>query len=256
MAEFTSFPPGTPSWVDLSTADVRGACGFYGRLFDWDVSETGPGGGGYCMFVRRGRHVAGVGPMPVEGQPPLWTTYVTVDDADATTARARAAGATVAVKPMDVLDAGRMAVFVDPTGATIAVWEPRAHQGAQIANEPGALCWNELQTRDTAAAAVFYRAVFGWTTHRRDGPGAPYTEWWRGDDPVGGLTAMPAEVPPQIPAYWLAYFAVDGCEAAVARAAALGGACLAGPLEIPCGRCAVLSDPAGAVFAVIAMSGS
>jgi len=84
----------------------------------------------------------------------------------------------------------------------------------------------------------------------------PYTEWWRGDDPVGGMIDMPAEVPPQIPAYWLVYFGVENCDAALTRAGRLGGACLAGPLDIAPGRFAVLSDPAGAVFAVIALTGS
>jgi len=256
VPEFTSYPPGIPCWVDLSTPGVSNSQVFYCGLFGWEVGDTGPEGGGYAMFLKQGRYVAGVGPLSAEGQPPAWTTYISVDDADATADKVKAAGGAMLVGPMDVLDVGRMAVCLDPTGAAFAVWQPRAHKGAQLANEPGAFCWNELQTRDTATATAFYGAVFGWGTHTNDMPGMPYTEWRRGDDTIGGMMDMPAEVPPQIPAYWLVYFAVDDCDAAVARATELGGASLLAPMDVPPGRFAVLSDPAGAVFAVIKMVGA
>ena len=96
-------------------------------------------------------------------------------------------------------------------------------QGRELANEPGAFCWNELQTRDTARHRFLRRRV-RMGTHTNDMPGMPYTEWRRGDDTIGGMMDMPAEVPPQIPAYWLVYFAVDDCDAAVAWATELGGA--------------------------------
>ena len=96
--------------------------------------------------------MAGAATIMMEGQPPAWTTYVSVEDADASIDKVKAAGGTVFVEPMDVLDVGRMAVFADPTGAAAAVWQPRRHIGAGLVNEPGALAWNELTTRDTAAA--------------------------------------------------------------------------------------------------------
>ena len=253
MAEFKSYLPGTPSWVDLSSVDLSGAKSFYRGLFGWDATQGGPEAGGYCMFQKEGKNVAGLGPVMHEGQYPSWMTYVTVDDADATVARVVAAGGTVVVDPMEVLDAGRMAVFLDPTGAALALWQPRAHTGADLANEASTFTWNELQTRDTAAAVSFYRSVFGWGTHSRNGL-MRYTEWKRGDHSVGGMMDMPAEVPPQIPAYWLVYFAVDDCDASVSRATELGGAALLAPIEVEPGRLAVLSDPTGAVFAVITMN--
>jgi hypothetical protein len=39
--------------------------------------------------------------------------------------------------PFDVMDAGRMAVFTDPSGAAFSVWQPHNHQGAGLVNEPG-----------------------------------------------------------------------------------------------------------------------
>lgn len=251
MVEFKDYPPGTPSWVDLSSTDLAGAKAFYGALFGWDATEGSPEAGGYCMFQKQGKNVAGLGPVMDSSQSPTWMTYVSVQDADATIAKVGAAGGTVVVAPMDVLDAGRMAVFIDPTGAALALWQPGAHSGADLANEPGTFTWNELQTRDTAAAESFYRSVFGWGADtRRDGPLA-YTEWKRGADSVGGMMDMPAEVPPQIPAYWLVYFAVEECDASAAQSTGLGGAILLDPLDVAPGRFAVLSDPTGAVFAVI-----
>ena len=69
--------------------------------------------------------------------PPVWMTYVNVDSADDTVAKVTANGGTVFAAPMDVMDAGRMAVFADPLGAVIGLWQPESHTGAQLVNEPG-----------------------------------------------------------------------------------------------------------------------
>ena len=61
------------------------------------------------------------------------------------------------------MDAGRMAVLQDPTGAVFQVWQAKNSIGAKILNEPGALCWTELTTTDTKAAEAFYTKLFGWT---------------------------------------------------------------------------------------------
>jgi predicted enzyme related to lactoylglutathione lyase len=251
MAQFTSYPPNTPSWVDLATPDLDTSKAFYGTLFGWDALEGPPESGGYTMFQKSGKNVAGGMKIMMEGQPPAWMTYVNVDDADATTDLAKKAGATVFVEPMDVMDVGRMAVFADTTGAAIGLWQPRAHIGADLANEPGAFCWNELQTRDTAAAATFYHEVFGWATRTSDMGSMTYTEWLRGDDSIGGMMDMPTDVPAEVPAYWLVYFAVEDCDATTAKANEHGGATLVPPTDIMPGRFSVLMDPTGATFGII-----
>ncbi len=75
-------------------------------------------------------------PLMQEGQPPVWSSYVTVDDADATAAKVREAGGTVIAEPMDVMDLGRMAIFMDPTGAAFGIWQPATMKGAELVNEP------------------------------------------------------------------------------------------------------------------------
>ncbi|MGA3149861.1 MAG: VOC family protein, partial [Acidimicrobiales bacterium] len=144
--------------------------------------------------------------------------------------------------------------FADPTGAAAAVWQPRRHLGAGLVNEPGALAWNELSTRDTAAAKKFYGEVFGWAAETADMGGMEYTMWKLNGNDVGGMMAMPAEVPAEVPSHWLAYFGTADCDATVATATGLGATLFAGPVDIPAGRFAVLGDPNGAMFGVIALA--
>jgi predicted enzyme related to lactoylglutathione lyase len=242
--------------VDLASPDLAASAAFYSALFGWEAVDQGEEAGNYHMMEKGGVPVAGAGPIMMEGQPPAWLTYVSVTDADASIAKVKAAGGTVFVEPMDVLDVGRMAVFADPSGAAAAVWQPRRHIGAGLVNEPGALAWNELSTRDLAAATAFYTEVFGWEAESADMGGMEYTTWMLAGEQIGGMMAMPADVPPEVPSYWLAYFGTADCDATVAAASAAGATLMAGPIDIPPGRFAVLADPAGATFGVIALAES
>jgi hypothetical protein len=253
MPEFTSYPAGTPSWVDHAAKDLAGSNSFYSTLFGWKAEDQGEEMGHYTIFRKGGKSVAG-NMTTMEGQPSAWVSYVCVDDADATTDLAKKAGAAVFVEPMDVSDIGRMAVFADPSGAVIGIWQPKTFNGAELANEPGSFAWNELNTRDIAAAKAFYPEVFGWNANDMDMPGMTYTEWKRGDTTVAGMLPMPDMVPTEVPDHWLVYFAVDDTDASVAKAAKAGGTTLLPPTDIPPGRFAVLADPDGASFAVIKMN--
>jgi predicted enzyme related to lactoylglutathione lyase len=255
MPEQASYEPGTPSWVDLSTPDVDASGRFYGELFGWEVEAAGPAEetGGYAMFTLGGRNVAGVGPIMQEGQPTAWSTYVSTDDADAAVARGQQAGGAVMVEPMDVMDAGRMAFLAHPAGGMLGLWQPGRHTGAEVVNEPGALNWNELHTRDVDGAKAFLSAVFGWTYDDRAFGDQTYSIFNLGDRGVGGIISMPPGVPDEVPAYWLAYFMVADCDATVAKAQELGATSTAPAMEVEgVGRFAPLADPHGAQFAVIA----
>ena len=163
-----------------------------------------------------------------EGQPPAWSTYIATDDADAAAERAGGAGANVLVEPMDVMDAGRMAVFAHPAAGVLGVWQAGRHTGAELVNEPGALNWNELQTRDVEGAKAFGEAVFGWKPEDQAFGGMTYTLFNVGDTGVAGAMRTPSEVPDEVPAFWLSYFAVEDCDASVAKVQELGGARLRG----------------------------
>jgi uncharacterized protein len=253
MPEFTSYDAGTPSWVDHATKDLGASNSFYGALFGWDADDQGEEMGHYTLMRKGGKTVAGNMTAMTEGQPSAWVTYISVDDADATVDVAKKAGGMVFVEPMDVADIGRMAIFADPTGAAIGVWQPKTFKGAELANETGAFAWNELNTRDVPAAKAFYTEVFGWKPNDLDMDGMSYTEWKLGDKSVAGMMTMPDMVPAEVPAHWLVYFAVDDTDASFSKATELGATTFVPPTDIPPGRFSVLGDPDGAVFAVIKM---
>jgi predicted enzyme related to lactoylglutathione lyase len=256
MSERTSYTPGTPCWVELGTPDIEATAAFYGQLFGWEIPELPNSAelGGYRRAKKDGKDVAGVAPLMQEGQPPAWTSYISVEDADATAAAVKEAGGSVIAEPMDVMDLGRMAIFADPTGAVFGVWQPGTFPGAGLVNEPGALAWNELGTRDPDAAKAFYGAVFGWGTRDNDmGEMGTYTEWLRGEDSIGGMMDVSGRLPDEIPAHWLVYFAVENTDAALETVKSSGGGVSFGPIDIPAGRFAIVTDPHGAAFAVIQM---
>jgi uncharacterized protein len=258
MTEMTTYKPGTPCWVDLGSPDLDASVGFYGALLGWDVpeSENPEQTGGYRIAQRRGKSAAGMMPLMQEGQPTAWTTYVSVDDADATAEAVRKGGGNVMAEPMDVMDLGRMAVFADPTGAVFGIWQPASFAGAELVNEPGTFSWNELNTRDPDGAKAFYSAVFGWESRDMDvGEGRTYTVWRHPDraedeESIGGLLDMRGTVPDEIPPNWLTYFTVEELDAAIETAQGKGADLKFGPMEFPQGRLAVLVDPQQAAFGI------
>ena len=255
-----SYAPGIPSWVDVMVKQRSEGTAFYGALFGWTfVDSTDPESGAvvYTNCFSNGHMVCGLMEMSPEmqagGMPPVWGTYIATADADETAQRVTAAGGTVMMPPMDVMDVGRMAVFTDPTGAILGLWQAKTHKGAELVNEPGGFCWNELDTRDTTAASAFYEAVFGWKSEAMEGP-MEYFEWKLDGETVGGMMPMPAEMPAAVPPFWLVYFAVENCDGTLEKLAELGGTVMAGPMDIPAGRFAVVMDPAGAAFAVMQLA--
>ncbi|HET7509075.1 MAG TPA: VOC family protein [Solirubrobacterales bacterium] len=254
MSERTSYTPGTPCWVDLATPDIEAAAQFYGDLLGWDVPEQPNSAemGGYRRAKKNGKDVAGMMPLMQEGQPPVWSTHVAVADADATAKTVADAGGTVIAEPMDVMDLGRMAIFTDPTGAVFEVWQADTFPGAELVNEYGCFGWNELGTRDIDSAKSFYGQVFGWTTDERPAEEiGTYYVWKQGEDRVGGMMDIGPILPAEIPAHWLVYFTVENCDAAVEQVQSAGGSLNSGPMDVEVGRFAVVSDPFGAVFAVM-----
>jgi predicted enzyme related to lactoylglutathione lyase len=257
MAERTKHEPGTFSWVELATRDSAAAKRFYTSLFGWGVDEMPVGDGTtYTMLTKNGKRVGALYQMSAQqqGVPPHWNSYVTVASADDSAAQAKKLGGNVMLEPFDVLDAGRMAVVADPTGAVFSLWQPKRHIGADLVNEPGAFCWNELYTTDPNKAADFYMGLFGWTKDARHMDYGEYVIFNRGGRQMCGMMQIPKEWGP-VPPHWLVYFAVDDCDASVAKATSLGAKAMMPPMDIEnVGRFAMLTDPEGAGFAVIKLN--
>ena len=257
MAERTKHEPGTFSWVELASRNAAAAKRFYGSLFGWDFEDRPiPDGSTYTIARKNGKDAVGLYQMGAhEGAiPPHWNSYVSVASAEKSAARAKELGGTVILGPFDVMEHGRMAVLSDPTGAFFSLWEPKAHIGAQVVNEPGAFCWNELYTGDPRKAADFYSRLFGWTKDARHMDFGEYVIFNQGGRQMAGMMQLPKEWGP-VPPHWLVYFAVGDCDASVAKATGLGAKAMMPPMDIEnVGRFAMLTDPEGAGFAVIKLN--
>lgn len=241
------WPAGTPCWVDLATPDPDAAEHFYGALLGWQFDEANPDYGGYRMCRLAGRMAAGLGGLQSPEQPAAWTTYIATDDADKTAAAIGEYGGTVLMPPMEIPEQGRMLIAMDPQGAAFGAWQSTGHPGVEIFNEPGAVIWNDANVPDPEAAERFYGGVFGWSFTRFDeAPG--YRTIGSGGDPFGGIGALQGEAPP----HWASYFAVQDADAAVSTATDLGATVVSPPTDVPWGRQAVLADPQGATFIVLA----
>jgi predicted enzyme related to lactoylglutathione lyase len=239
-------------WADLATADVNRAIAFYRSVLGWQPQALGEEAGGYGLFTSGGRPAAGYGPAP-EGQPSAWRPYIGGDAAVLSDA-VRSAGGHVVLEPMQVLDAGRMGIFQDPSGAFCGIWEPQSMAGSGGGpGEIGFISWHELQTRDLDAAVRFYTGAFGWDTQESDtGGGSRYVVFTAGEQQLAGAMAMPDMVPEQVPSNWSMYVAVSSIDEAVAAAERSGGKVVMPATETPgVGRWAILADPAGAVFGVL-----
>lgn len=257
MTEMTAYTPGTFCWTDLSTTDAAAAKRFYTQLFGWTAVDMPVGPDmTYTMLQIEGKDVTALyqqGPEE-QGMPPHWNSYVSASSAEDIAARAKALGGTVLVEAMDVMDLGRMAIVQDPTGAVLGVWQPKSYIGAGLIGQTGALCWNEVATRDTQKAGEFYTQLFGWTSKTEDMGGTFYTVFFKGDQMSAGMLQITPEWG-DVPPHWMVYFAVDDCDASVEKAKSLGGQVLVPPRDVPgTGRFATLQDPQGAVFSIITMS--
>jgi predicted enzyme related to lactoylglutathione lyase len=257
MPEIVTYKPGTPSWVDFGSPDLEASVEFYGGLFGWDVPEpeNAEQTGGYRQAMKGGRPAGGMMPLMQEGQPPAWTTYVSVEDADSTAEKVKQAGGQVFAEPMDVMDLGRMAIFADPTGAVFGIWQAGNFSGAELVNEPNTYSWNELNTRDPDAAKAFYAAVFGWGVREMDmGEAGTYTMWRlpdadEDDDSIGGMLDMRGRVPDEVPSHWLTYFTIEDRDATVGKAKEMGAEEIMS-MDMEMGRLAILRDPQGAAFGI------
>ncbi|CAA9245012.1 MAG: Putative hydroxylase [uncultured Blastococcus sp.] len=246
----TTWPDGTPCWVDIGTPDMDDAKAFYTALFGWEYIGGDEEYGGYCNAQLGGRMVAGLGPQQDPADPSRWTTYFASADAAAGAERIRAAGGTVVVEPMEVGPMGTMVIARDPQGHAFGLWQSGMHTGCQIHNQPGALAWNEAMVDDTAAAKEFYAAVFGFGFDQLgadDGAGMDYATFGTGGHPLGGLGAAD----PRLPKGWLTCFAVASTDDTVALVEAKGGTVVTPPEDTPFGRFAVVRDPWGASFEVL-----
>jgi predicted enzyme related to lactoylglutathione lyase len=147
---------------------------------------------------------------------------------------------------------GAAAIHAAPNTAIVL---PALTQPASGEHHSGKVVWTDLSTPDLQAAKRFYGALLGWTF--KEVPGDPnYTLALLDGEPVAGLfqKALPQGESQQ--SAWLTFLAVRNVDAAQQAALQHGGKVLSKPhTYLRRGRQAVLADPDGAVFAVLAADG-
>jgi predicted enzyme related to lactoylglutathione lyase len=249
-----TYPYGAPCWVDLLVSDVDRAKSFYADLFGWQWLSGDPATGGYTMALLGGQPVAGISRKP-ENAPiaSQWTTYLRVGEINAAADAISTYGGRTLGHPVAIGALARTLIALDPGGAYFGVWEPGDLPGSGVLDEPGALTWNELLTRDYDRVQSFQLGVFGHEFTDETEPGGPrWSTAHTGDgNPAYGLAEIDAEWPPEIPAHWVASFATLNVVPALARALDLGARLLQGPFDGPYGVGAVLSGPEGEVFSLL-----
>ena len=256
MPTTTSYAPGSFCWADLGTTDQEAAKKFYSAVFGWTANDIPMGDGAvYSMMQKNGKNAAAISTMQKQqmdmGAPPNWNSYIAVTNVDATSKKAAELGATVVMPPMDVPEAGRMAVVQDPSGAYVSLWQPGQHTGADVTGDTGSVCWNELLTKDTNAAQSFYSGLLGWNTEQMAMSDMSYTIFKNGDKQAGGMFAIDPSWGP-VPPNWMIYFGVENCDATCEQVKSLGGKVLMGPQSVPTvGRFATCQDPQGGAFAIL-----
>jgi predicted enzyme related to lactoylglutathione lyase len=119
----------------------------------------------------------------------------------------------------------------------------------------GAFCWNELATKDLAAAKKFYTELLGWQLKESTAAGMAYNEIVVGGEHVGGMYQITSEQG-DAPSHWMAYVAVDDVDEKARLTEELGGKVCVRPMDIPnVGRFCVVNDPTGATISLIKLTG-
>jgi uncharacterized protein len=227
---------------EIGAADHQSLGKFYGELFGWGLREVSEG---YTLVDTRGGQGlnGGIGRSGT-GEP--WATfYVEVDDLQAYLDRAGALGGRTVLEVTE-LPGMAFAMFDDPDGLLVGLVRGGGSQDQVFqrpsAGDGAAVDWFEVLGADAARSQGFYAELFGWTV-----PGGAYgqvsPEGGRGIG--GGIGAGGAE-------RWATVYAgVADVEAALARAEALGGSRVYGPVQAGEGtRTGAFRDPAGNVFGV------
>lgn len=254
-----SMPTGFGSfcWQQLNTTDIDPAEAFYTKLFGWEAKREDMGQWGpFAVFKHAGQEIASLMQMPVgAGSQSHWLSYVWVEDIDQDFARMQALGGKAIVPPTAIASVGRFAVFADPGGAMLAMFEqtPPVDPAKPAPTGEGTFCWFECTTRLDEACIAFYTTLFGWTTSSMDmGPAGTYTIFHKGGEQVAGLMPMKGpEWPADMPAHWMPYVLVANVDESFARVEDCGGQGCVPPTDIPnVGRFAVIDDGSGGFISI------
>jgi len=236
-------------WFNLATPEVEKAKVFYGAVFGWEFTPP-PAGTRFTIIQHHGREIGSlVAPAdPKKTKGARWISLLSVPDAAAAVATAKAHGATVMIPPTAVPARGTHALLRDPEGALIGLLQSSAGDlnDNYAANE---FFWADLLSGDPVKAGEFYHTLTGYeVTPALLGKGDRLTL------SIGGVKRASISPKPQDlkQAGWLPFVLVDDVSATVELVTKAGGRVLLAPSpEKLAGHLAVIADPAGGVLGLV-----
>lgn len=110
--------------LELNTPDLDKAKAFYGELFGWQFTDMNMSPSGIYSTFKPSEGPGG-GMMSMPESKSGWLTYVGVSNIQESTEKARALGATIVMGPLPIPEVGFFTVLNDPTGCTIALFQPK-----------------------------------------------------------------------------------------------------------------------------------
>ncbi|HXP64833.1 MAG TPA: VOC family protein [Steroidobacteraceae bacterium] len=120
-------------------------------------------------------------------------------------------------------------------------------------HHPGKMVWADLVTPDLAAAEKFYGTLFGWTFQSMHLGSADYAVAMLDGRPMGGILQKAVPLGTHQQPAWLTFLAASDLDAVKRSALAHGAKVLSNDRSYPMrGQQCILSDPEGAVFALLA----
>jgi hypothetical protein len=249
--------PGKFVWADLVTDDIPQARKFYSGLLGWNFREVG----NYSIAYNAERPVAGIfamkRPADKPDAKPRWLGYVSVNQVSKAVRTVEAKGGRVLAAPKKIPHRGEQAICADPDGAVFGVIKSSSGDPQDFLPDVGDWIWIQLLSRDSRLAAEFYRDVVGYEILEDTSPARLNDYVLAGD---GYARATVRTIPPdkqgKVRANWMPVVRVADINAAVAKAAALGGQVQLKPNpELFHGKVAVVSDPTGAAIGLLEWTG-
>ena len=241
---------GVPAWVDVvveTPEQHEQLRAFLSSLFDWSWTLGEPESGHYAYALHDGAPVMGLSVH--EGARGEMTTYFATDDVAASLTRAEQLGARVSLPVTPIMELGTMALLVDPTGATVGLWQPGTFSGFGAAFEVNSPGWFDHVSPDPEGAAHFYSSLTGHTTAS---PEEGMRVLQRGDRWFASLSLAPRDVS----ARWNPVMVVDSLARVREAVPRRGGTILVDEVPVPGSALCVFTEPVNGTAITVMASGN
>ena len=236
-------------WYDLYTTDMTASLNFYDRVFGWRFERTNQGNPRVKNIMSRDGYIGNMIGREAEQGNSQWLSYMSVPDVDEAYDKAVNSGAAEYLTPKELPNRGRVAVFIDPHKAPVALLTSPIGDPPDARFKPGLWIGAELWTPNVDEAVAFYSGLVNYEARKVDvHEKVSYTLLLSQHRPRAGVVSIPQKgVDPQ----WIPYVGVENINTTVRLIKDNGGRILVEPQsDVKSGRVAIFADPAGAVLGV------